>query len=134
MFDRYLHESLKSNTRHHRTSGKEFRYKIIDETNLVNTTMKSFLSHKDTKQEFTVYLAQKTIAKLSEIGMSYSVTYDAMPVTDIGDVAFGIDVYDHEEADTLLILHGTEVSHRLPFCECIIYSPDTDVFFLLVHY
>ena len=134
MFDRHPHESLKSNTRHHRTSGKEFRYKITDETNLVNTTMKIFLSHSDKKQEFTVYLAQKTIAKLSEIGMSYSVTYDTMSITNIGDVAFSIDAYDHEEADTLLILHRIEVSHRLPFCECIIYSPDTDVFLLLVHY
>ena len=134
MFDRYLHESLKSNTRHHRTSGKEVRYKITDETNLVNTTMKIFLSHVDTKQELTVYLAQKAIPKFSEIGMSHIVTYDIMSVTNIDDVAFGIDVHDHEEADTLLTLHGVKVSHRLPFCECIIYSPDTDVFLLLVHY
>ena len=134
VFDRHLHESLKSNTRHHHTSGKEVRDKITDETNLVNTTMKIFLSHIDTKQELTVYLAQKAIAKFSEIGMSYIVTYDIMSVTNIDDVAFGIDVHDHEEADTLLILHGVKVSHRLPFCECIIYSPDTDVFLLLVHY
>ena len=134
MFDRYLHESLKSNTRHHRTSGKEVRYKITDETNLVNTTMKIFLSHVDTKQELTVYLAQKAIPKFSEIGMSHIVTYDIMSVTNIDDVAFGIDVHDHEEADTLLILHGMQVSHKIPFCECIIYSLDTDVFLLLVHY
>ena len=134
MFDCHPHESLKSNTRHHRTSGKEFRYKITDETNLVNTTMKIFLSHVDTKQELTVYLAQKAIPKFSEIGMSHIVTYDIMSVTNIDDVAFGIDVHDHEEADTLLTLHGVKVSHRLPFCECIIYSPDTDVFLLLVHY
>ena len=51
MFDRYLSESLKSNTGHHRTSGKEVRHKITDETNLVNATMKTFLSHIDTKQE-----------------------------------------------------------------------------------
>ena len=78
MFGRYLHESLKSNTGHHRTSGKEVRHKITDETNLVNGTMKTFLSHIDTKQELTVYLEKKAIAKFSEIGMSYIVTYDTM--------------------------------------------------------
>ena len=31
-------------------------------------------------------------------------------------------------------MHGIEVLHWLPFCESIIYSPDTDVFLLLVHY
>ena len=134
VFDRYLHESLKSNTRHHRTSGMEVRYKITNETNLVNTTMKTFLSHIDAKQELTVYLAKKAIPKFSEVRMSYIVTYDTMSVTNIEYVAFGIDVHDHEEADTLLISHVIEVSHRLPFCQCIIYSPDTDVFLLLVHY
>ena len=81
-----------------------------------------------------VYLAKKAIAKFSEIGMSYIVTYDTMSVTNIDDIAFGIDVHHHEEADTLLILHGIEVSHMVPFFECIIYSPDTDVFPLLVQY
>ena len=112
----------------------EVRYKITNETNLVITTMKTFLSHIDTKQELTVYLAKKAIPKFSEIRMSYIVTYDTMSVTNIEYVAFGIDVHDHEEADTLLISHVIEVSHRLPFCKCIIYSPDTDVFLLLVHY
>ena len=96
--------------------------------------MKTSLCRIDTKQELTVYLAKKAIAKFSVIGMSYIVTYGTMSVTNIDDVAFGIDVHDHEVADTLLILHGIEVSHRLPFCECIIHSLDTDVFLLLVHY
>ena len=47
--------------------------------------------------------------------MSYIVTYDTMSVINIDDVAFGIDVHDHEEADTLLILHGIEVSHKFHF-------------------
>ena len=95
--------------------------------------MKTLFSHIDTKQELTVYLAKKAIANFSEIGMSYIVTYDTMSVTNIDDLDFGIDVHDHDEADALLILQGIEVSHRLPFCECIIYSRDTDVFLLLVY-
>ena len=132
MFDRYLNKSLKLNTRHHRTSEKEVCYKIADETNLVNTAMKTFLFHIDTKQEFTVYLAKKAIAKFSEIGMSHVVTYDTMLVTNIDDETFGIDV--HNQKKLIHFWYRTEFLHRFPFCECIIYSPDTDVFLLLVHY
>ena len=42
--------------------------------------------------------------------------------------------HDHEEADTLLILHALDVAKDDPFKECIVLSPDTDVFLLLVHY
>ena len=83
-----------------------------------------------------VYLAKKAIAKFSEIGMSYIVTYDTMSVTNIDDIDFGIDVHHHEEADTLLILHGIEVSHRVPFFECILYSPELMSFsywFTIIH-
>ena len=41
--------------------------------------------------------------------------------------------HDHEEADTLLLLHAADVSARNPFTECHIYSPDTDVFLLTIH-
>ena len=42
--------------------------------------------------------------------------------------------HDHEEADTLLILHAIDVGKRNPFNQCIIHSPDTDVFLILLHY
>ena len=42
-------------------------------------------------------------------------------------------VYDHEEADTLILLHAADVSTRNPFSELHIYSPDTDVFLLTVY-
>ena len=41
--------------------------------------------------------------------------------------------HDHEEADTLLLLHAADVSARNPFTELHIYSPDTDVFLLIIH-
>ena len=41
--------------------------------------------------------------------------------------------HDHEEADTLLLLHAADVSARNPFTELHIYSPDTDVFLLTIH-
>ena len=43
-------------------------------------------------------------------------------------------VREHEEADTLLILHCPDVAKSDPFSECVAFSPDTDVFFLLIHH
>ena len=43
--------------------------------------------------------------------------------------------HDHEEADTLLILHAVDTAKLNPFSKCVVYSPDTDVFLLLnYHY
>ena len=42
--------------------------------------------------------------------------------------------YDHEEADTLPILHCHDVAKRDPFSECVMFSPDTEVFLLLIHH
>ena len=37
-------------------------------------------------------------------------------------------------ADTLVILHAIDVAKEVPFKECIVFSPDTDVFLFLVHF
>ena len=50
VIDRYVKDSLKSRTRHKRTSGNENRYQMSD------VTFKHFLSHIDTKQDLTNYL------------------------------------------------------------------------------
>ena len=42
--------------------------------------------------------------------------------------------HNHEEANTLLILHSIDVATMDPFKEVTIYSPDTDDFLLLVYY
>ena len=39
--------------------------------------------------------------------------------------------HDHEEADTLLILHCHDVAKKHPFSEC---APETEVFLLLIHH
>ena len=134
VFDRYIQDSLKSRTRHHRTSGKEVRYKVSNETNLINTTLKQFLSHTETKQDLTIFLASKAVEALSKEGKKFVVTYDTKSTTNIETSAVNLQTHDHEEADTLLILHSIEVAKRIPFCECTIYSPDTDVFLLLINY
>ena len=50
-----------------------------------------------------------------------------------GDFAHEMMTHDHEEADTLLLLHAADVSARNPFTELHIYSPDTDEFLLTNH-
>lgn len=42
--------------------------------------------------------------------------------------------HNHEEADTLLILHAIDVARSDPFQKLIVQSPDTDVFLLLIYY
>ena len=47
------------------------------------------------------------------------------------DVVFSMGrEYDHKEADTLLILHCHGIGKRDPFLEFVVFSPDTDVFFV----
>ena len=54
-------------------------------------------------------------------------------VSNLGSFAEEMLVHDHEEADTLILLHAVDVSERNPFSELHIFSPDTDVFLLTVH-
>ena len=123
---------MKARTRNKRTGGKETRYQITPTTNIENVSLKQFLSHPTTKQDLTVYLTQYSVGMLGD--KRYAITYDTVTVTNIGDFAEDICTHDHEEADTLLILHAIDVAKRNPFSECFVYSPDTDVFLLLLYY
>ena len=65
----------------------------------------------------------------------FVITYDLVSITNIQNLDENLKSHDHEEADTLLLLHTIDVvSKRDPFCKCVVFSPDTDVFLLLVYY
>ena len=66
--------------------------------------------------------------------MKYTVTYDLQSESNMCSYTDEMKHHDHEEADTLLVLQAIDVARSDPFTECGIYSPDTDVFLLLVHY
>lgn len=68
------------------------------------------------------------------MGKRYVVTYDLVSETNIPNFAPEMTVHDHEEADTLLIFHCHDIAREDPFTECIVLSPDTDVFLLLIHH
>ena len=134
MFDRYIKESLKARTRSKRTSGKEVRYKLSDVTDISNIRLKQLLSHIDTKQDLTIYLSNHTAKALEEINKRYVITFDTKSITNLDQFPEELRRHDHEEADTLLLLHCWDIGRQNTFNECIVYSPDTDVFLLLVHF
>ena len=52
-----------------------FRYKVTDNTNISGTTSKRFLSHVKTKNELTIYLAQKVVTNFVNVNGGYAVSY-----------------------------------------------------------
>ena len=133
VFDRYGRDFLKSRTRHKRTPGNEIHYQVSDITNIENITLKQFLSHIDTKQDLTNYLTKYAKDHLHNRRKKY-VTHDLTSESNIANYADDMKSHDHEEADTLLILQAINVAKTDPFAESVVYSPNTDVFLLLVHY
>ena len=109
-----------------------FRYKVTDNTNFSGTTSQTFLSHVKTKNDLTIYLVEKAITYFKNVSDGYAVSYRTKCISNVEDFAQEIMTYDHEETDTLLLLHTTDVSARISFTELHIYSPDTDIFLLTI--
>ena len=96
MFDRYIHNSLKSKTRDERSKGKtSTHYRINDQTVIKNILLKELLSNIRTKSELTSYLAGKVLAH----SKSHSNRFKMFMVTYQTYTLGNID--DHKEADTL---------------------------------
>ena len=72
VFDRYIKESLKARTRRKRTSGKKIRYKVSDSTKILSISIKSLVPHINTKQDLTVYLAEKSKVLLAKFTKNVS--------------------------------------------------------------
>ena len=60
-------------------------------------------------------------------------TYAKITEINIPKLSLELTNYDQEEAETLLILHALDVTKYNAFKECIVLSPDTDVFLLLIY-
>ena len=110
-----------------------FRYKVTDNVNISGTTPKMFLLHVKTKNELKNYLAEKAIINLKNVNGGYAVGYAAECISNLEDFAKEMMTHDHEEADTLLLLHVADVSARNRFTEFHICSPDTDVIPITIH-
>jgi hypothetical protein len=124
MFDDYsIQNSFKDQTWHLRTAGRsaDRGHKVEDKTHIRD--FKTFLSSKETKDQLTLYLAQK------------SVTSCRIPVTTHtrkGVLSPNVNMVNitstQEEADTLLILYAVAESRIGK--QVHIYASDTDVLVL----
>ena len=126
VFDRYITQSLKPRTRSTRTAGNEVKYKTSDTSDIRNISLKQLLAHIETKQDLTEYLAKHTRAAMQREGIRFSITYAKITETNIPTMLLELMNHDHEEADTVLILHALDEVKDNQFKECIVLSPDTD--------
>ena len=134
IFDRYIDNSLKEQTRGKRTAGLDpVKFNINDSTNIKMVPLKTFLSHIGTKAQLTEYLG-KAVLKQFESSLKNIIvvfgtrTYGNKP--NLFDQ--NITEHSHEEADTIIPLHVLDAFNRYNACEVDVHSPDTDVFILLI--
>ena len=85
-------------------------------------------------KELTIYLSEKLIREFLHQNKQFVVVYDNKCETNISNFDNNLRVHCHEEADTLIVLHGIDVAKRDPFQELYIDCWDTDVFLLLLYY
>ena len=135
LFDRYLDNSLKDQTRAKRAkSTPSVRFQITGNMDITHISMTMLLSHKQTKDELTLLL-QKSIVKEAESNQKVIVCV-AGTETKTSRPEFMDAVmlkHDHEEADTLMPLHCFDAANSRPGCSIDVFTVDTDVYVLLVY-
>ena len=114
VFDNYVNSSLKETMSKKRIGGVTVRYKVIDENLLEHLSLKSFLSHVQTKNELTAYLSKNVAAACEKAGKVYVVVYHNRCESNT-PVDASLYRHEHEEAHTLLILHAIDVARSDPF-------------------
>ena len=96
--------------------------------------MKQLLSPVLTKRDLTVYLSKYLKDYFEDSNGQYVLLYENKSVSNIVGCSNELQEHNHEEADTLIILHAVDTAKLNPVSECVVYSPDTDVFLLLIHH
>lgn len=135
IFDRYLKNSLKSQTRGKRSGGVDpVKFDIKDSTNIKLVPLKTLLSHIETKSQLTEYLGKALLHEYSNSSTNLVVVYGASTYSNKPNVFDpSLAEHSHEEADTLIPLHVLDASRNGGSIHDIhVYSPDTDVFVLLM--
>ena len=64
----------------------------------------------------------------------YVVVFDKTVLTNIADLDNNLRNYNHEEADTGIVLHALDVSKIDRFSELVVFCSDTDVLLILLHH
>ena len=123
---------MKYACRDRRQHGKPpVQYKIEAHTSIKSVPIEKLLSHIKTKASLTEYLSKELIKKINydnkSIIVSYKDTAEASKVV-VSDLKS-----TQEEADTKIILHALHATGR--GANVInVFSPDTDVFVLLINW
>ena len=96
-----------------------------------NISMKSLLSHTETKSESTFFLKDKVLQNYSSstktvITVCGTKTESNLPIDPTPSV------HNHKEADTLIRLHCLDVASSSPGCSIYVHSVDTHVYILLL--
>ena len=137
IFDRYIDNSLKAQTRGKRSAGIEpVKFEIKDSTNIKLVPLKALLSHIETKSKLTEYLGKALLRQYSESSKNIVVVYGTAAYSNKQDVFdSNIGKHSHEEADTLIPMHVLDASRPRAngdTRDIDVYSPDTDVFIYLM--
>ena len=134
VFDTYNENSLKKATRSRRRGDQASTlYRVEDNTNIQHVSMSKFLSNDVTKQNLTIYLAERAVAHFSSFQeLSYLVSANGSMV---GNIPWP-NHNNHEKADTLLVWHAIHASTYNPDAtsEIFVMSPDTDVLVIMISF
>lgn len=136
IFDRYLKGSLKEKTRAKRTRSCNvvgIAYQVHDSMSISTMSLKELLSSNETKQGLTQHLAVALLESFHGKQQKLFVVYNNIAKVNIPHtIPNEVREHNHEEADTLIPLHVIDAFKDYTWCEVCVWSPDTDVFVLLI--
>ena len=133
IFDRYVEGSLKENTRKKRATyvAAATAGHVVHDGMPINTiSLKQLLSCPSTKHSLTCYICQCLLELFDDRYLTHVVVYDT--VTKTVNPRRPIDIYSHEEADTLIPLHVILSIEECTYGEVDVWYHDTDVLVLLM--
>lgn len=123
---------MKTPTRQKRTSNKSTHCHIHDKAVITHISLKDWLADVRTKSELVNYLGNKSyehnVSPQNKLNI-FLVSFDNKTLGNVF-VPLTLQSHNHEVADTLMILHALTIPKD---ARLDVKSPDTDVFFLLVH-
>jgi len=135
IFDRYITGSLKEKTRAKRAgSTQPVKFIIQGQMSIRNVSMKLLLSHTGTKSQLTEYFGKRLLDHFAGSDKGFVVVYGTSTLSNKeGLFDPDLSTHTHEEADTQIPLHvldATALSTSIR--DIYVWSPDTDVFLLLI--
>ena len=72
-----------------------FRYKVTHNTNISGTTSKIFLSHVKTKNELTIFLAEKAITNFENVNGGYAWSYTTICLLNLENFTQEMMTHNH---------------------------------------